>query len=149
MNAIAKVGYSHDAMIDLLIANPMITQRELANNFHYTEGWVSRIIRSDAFRERLASRKSEVSDPLVLQSVEQRFEALVARALEVLEGKMDAEPTALLALKTAELASKALGYGAKTPAVNIQNFVVAMPEKARDATDWLAGRQVIDASPGE
>lgn len=146
MNAIAKVGYSHDAMIDLLIANPMITQRELANNFHYTEGWVSRIIRSDAFRERLASRKSEVSDPLVLQSVEQRFEALVARALEVLEGKMDAEPTALLALKTAELASKALGYGAKTPAVNIQNFVVAMPEKARDATDWLAGRRVIEGT---
>lgn len=138
---IEKLSYSHKAMIDLLVANPMISQGELAKAFGYTQPWISRILRSDSFREMLAERTSELVDPLVLQSIEQRFEALVTQSLDILERKLmpEAMPSADLALKAAELGSRALGYGAKTGTLNVQaNFVVAMPEKAANSQEWLS-----------
>ena len=138
---IEKLSYSHKAMIDLLVANPMISQGELAKAFGYTQPWISRILRSDSFREQLAARTNELVDPLVLQSIEQRFEALVTQSLDILEKKLSPEcsPTADLALKAAELGSRALGYGAKTGNVNVTGtFVVAMPEKASNSQEWLS-----------
>jgi hypothetical protein len=137
---IEKLSYSHKAMIDLLVANPMISQGELARAFGYTQAWISRIIRSDSFREQMAARTAEMVDPLVLQSIEQRFEALVTQSLDILQEKLErsAMPSADLALKAAELGTRALGYGAKTGNVNMTGtFVVAMPEKAANSQEWL------------
>jgi hypothetical protein len=146
-----KLNYSHEAMIDLIIANPMISQGDLARHFGYTQSWVSRIIRSDGFRELIARRKAEMVDPLILQSIEARFEALVATSLDVLEKKLSPEnnPSADLALKTAELSARALGYGAKAGVTinNQQNFVVAMPAKAKDSEEWL--KQSGSMVPGQ
>ena len=140
-NVIEKLSYSHKAMIDLLVANPMISQGELARAFGYTQAWISRILRSDSFREQLALRTSEMVDPLVLQSIEQRFEALVTQSLDILEQKLsrEAQPSADLALKAAELGSRALGYGARQGNINVNGntFVVAMPEKAANSQEWL------------
>jgi len=144
-----RLNYSHDAMIDLLIANPMIQQGELAAAFGYSEPWVSRILRCDAFRERYAARRGELSDPLIMQTLEQRFEALVSQSLDKLQEKL-ALPNVQtdVVLKAAELGARALGYGARTaPTVNANvSFVVAMPPKAVNGEEWLAGR-VIEASP--
>jgi hypothetical protein len=140
-NVIEKVSYSHKAMIDLMVANPMISQGELARAFGYTQPWISRILRSDSFREQLAQRTTELMDPLVLQSIEQRFEALVTQSLDILEQKLSpqASPSADLALKAAELGSRALGYGARQGNINVQGtFVVAMPEKAASSSEWLS-----------
>jgi hypothetical protein len=140
-NVIEKLSYSHKAMIDLIVANPMISQGELARAFGYTQPWISRILRSDSFREQLAERTSELVDPLVLQSIEQRFEALVTMSLDVLEEKLQrsAQPSADLALKAAELGSRALGYGARQGNISVQGtFVVAMPEKAANSQEWLS-----------
>jgi len=140
-NVIEKVSYSHKAMIDLMVANPMISQGELARAFGYTQPWISRILRSDSFREMLAQRTTELMDPLVLQSIEQRFEALVTQSLDILEQKLSpqASPTADLALKAAELGSRALGYGARTGSISVNStFVVAMPEKAGNSQEWLS-----------
>jgi hypothetical protein len=142
---VQKVNYTHDAMIDLIIANPEVTGRMLAAHFGYSEGWVSRVVRSDAFRERLAARKTEVVDPLILESVDMRFELLVQRSLEVLQEKLAKEnaPSADLALKAADLGARALGYGAKSAGVQInQQFVVAMPKKAESGEEWLEGVRV-------
>jgi hypothetical protein len=143
---IEKVNYTHDSMIDLLISNPEISQGEIADHYGYTPGWVSRVIRSDAFRERLAVRKHEIVDPKILESVELQFEVLVKRSLEVLAEKMkpEAAPSADLALKVADMGARALGYGATQAGVNItQQFVVAMPPKATDTKDWLEGRSTV------
>lgn len=145
---IEKISYTHDAMIDLLIAQPMIAQVDVARHFGYTQGWVSRVIRSDAFRERLASRKTELTDPLLIQAVESQFEVLLAESLRILQEKVELpNAPADLVLKTAELSARALGYGAKNAGVQInQQFVCAMPEKAKTAEEWLAGR-AIEAGP--
>ena len=149
-NAIARVKYSHDAMIDLLIANPAISQNEIAANFGYTVPWVSRIMNSDAFQARLALRKEELLDPVIVASIEEKFRALASKSLDVVLDKLSVTNSAELGLKALEISAKALGYGARQQNLNVQmNFVVALPAKAADAGSWASAHsphgQVIDA----
>ena len=134
---IQKVSYTHEAMIDLLLANPMISQGEVAAYFGYTQSWVSRILSSDAFREMYTRRKDALIDPLIAQGVETRLEALCLQSIAVLEEKLAAAPSADIALKTLEVTARAKGYGvAKTPQAQF-NFVVHMPQKSADAAAWV------------
>jgi hypothetical protein len=114
---IQKVSYTHDALIDLIIANPCLTQNSLAAHFGYTPGWISQVIASDAFQMRLAERKDELIDPTIRASVEENFKALVVRSMDILREKLNKPADAIpdnLALRTLELASRAAGYGGKT-----------------------------------
>lgn len=136
-NAIARVKYSHDAMIDLLIANPAISQNEIAANFGYTVPWVSRIMNSDAFQARLALRKEELLDPVIVASIEEKFRALASKSLDVVLDKLSVTNSTELGLKALEISAKALGYGARQQNLNVQtNFVVALPGKADSAESW-------------
>lgn len=152
--AIARVKYTHDAMIDLIIANPALTQNELAKNFGYTVPWVSRIMNSDAFQARLAERKSELVDPSLVASIDEKLRALASKSLDVVLEKLTVTQSAEMGLKALEISSKALGYGARQQNLNVQqNFVVALPPKAASAADWAAahgpqsGGVVLDVTP--
>lgn len=138
--AIQKIRYSHDAMIDMIVANPWISQGELSLNFGYTEGWVSQVIASDAFQARLAERKEALVDPHLRATIEERFRGLVVRSLDILMRKLDSPMKDIsdeLALKAAEIAAKALGYGQRNSQVNVQtNFVVQVPGKAASSEEW-------------
>lgn len=135
--AIARVKYSHDAMIDLIIAQPGVKQGEIAKHFGYTQAWVSRIMNSDAFLARLASRKADLVDPSIALTIDERLRAVAAKSLDVVLEKLELVPTGEFALEAAAMASKALGYGARQNNLNVQqNFVVAMPAKAVDASQW-------------
>jgi len=135
---VEKANYTHEAMIDCIIQNPSITQGELAQHFGYTEGWVSQILRSDALRELLAARKLELFDPVVLQGLEKRMEALAHHSIEILAERLQINRSADTALKVLEVTSRGLGYGAKQVGVQInQQFVVAMPQKAENGEEWI------------
>ena len=111
---LAKVRYTHEAMIDILVSNPSISQNELANHFGYSAAWVSTILCSDAFQAQLAKRRDEVVNPLVKASMEELFKGLVFRSLEVLQHKLAAPVNQIsdnVALRAAELGAKALGIG--------------------------------------
>jgi hypothetical protein len=113
---IQKVSYTHDAMIDLIIANPAVSQNALAAHFGYSASWVSQVIASDAFQARLAERTKDLVDPTIRATVEDRFKALVLRSLDILREKLDNPSHTVpdnLALRTLELSSRALGYGAR------------------------------------
>ena len=122
----AKVSYSHEKMIDYIIATPRIKQGELAAIFGYTQAWVSQIMSSDAFKEKLAARRKEVSDPAVQAALEVWFPTteesmrhLMDRSIEVLKEKLNQPkvPDAL-ALRAFELGAKGLsvgGFGNKAP----------------------------------
>lgn len=153
--AIAKVRYSHKAMVDMIVANPWISQGELATNFGYTEGWVSQVIASDAFQAYLAQRKDELIDPALRATIDERFKGLVARSIEILMRKLDKPDTQIsdeLALKALEVASRAAGYGAKSSQVQVNTqFVVQVPAKSATSADWViqhgAGGQTVSTSP--
>lgn len=127
-SAVAKVSWSHEAMIDAMIANPAIAGWELARMFGYTESWISRVRSSNAFRERLRERAQEMVDPVLLATIEENFDAMVARSQEILLEKLS-EPSQnvdpQLALQCAALGAKATGrggFGAKTaPTVVIRD----------------------------
>ena len=122
----AKVSYTHDKMIDYIIGQPRIQNNELAALFGYTPAWVSQIMSSDAFREKLAMRRAEVTDPAIkaaldvwFPSTQESMQYLVDKSLEVLKEKISAPkvPDAV-ALKALELGARGLqigGFGNKVP----------------------------------
>lgn len=117
--AIAKVSYSHEAMIDLIIARPGISQNAIAAHFGYTPSWISQVISSDAFQSALAKRREQLVDPIIAAEVETNFKALVARSLDILQQKLNRPVDEIpdnLALRTFEIASRAAGYGARDSA---------------------------------
>lgn len=112
--AIQRVSYSHDKMIDLIIANPRIKQDHLAQYFGYTPAWVSRIMSSDAFRLRMEQRREELVNPIITATLEERFADLALRGAAIMQEKLD-QPAELVsfadAAKAVELGAKGLAVG--------------------------------------
>lgn len=111
--AIAHINYSHDSMIDTILANPEISQGRLAEMYGYTSGWISRVIASDAFQARMAERKAQLVDPTIAKKIDERLESLAAQSLEIVARKLETADSASYALEALGLASKALGFGAR------------------------------------
>lgn len=154
--AIAKLNYSHEAMIDLIIQAPGISQNELAAHFGYTPAWICQIIASDAFQAQLANRREQLIDPAIRLTIEERFRALVTRSLDILQEKLAMPAHQIpdnLALRTVELSAKALGFGAKPdpvappPAHNHleqlgENLVKLLDHHKRRVLD---GQEIVEA----
>lgn len=134
-------------MIDLLIADPRISQGQLAKEFGYTQAWISRAMNSDAFQARLAERKMDLVDPFLKQSFEDRLKGLANTSLDIVQEKLDNSRNGDLALKTLELTTKALGFGARDrggPQIQ-QTFVVALPPKSENQEQWATeARKAVD-----
>jgi hypothetical protein len=135
---IEKVRYSHEAMIDVIIAEPNIKQNELAARFGVSVPWISRIYGSDAFQGALARRREELTDPFLIVSIEYRLQGVATQALDVIAEKLALTQNVDVALKAVDISLKAMGFGAKVGQQNnIQNnFVVELPAKALNSTDW-------------
>jgi len=145
--SIARVSYTHDSMIDMLIANPSISGAQLANAFGYSQAWVSRVMNSDAFLARLAVRKNDVVDPTLTLSIDEKLRALASMSIDIVQEKLLLTKSVETGLKALEMTTKALGYGARQQNVSLQqNFVVALPPKAPSAESWAAahGGQVYE-----
>lgn len=134
---IQSVRYTHDAMIDMIIANPSVKGKELAVLFGFTEGWVSTVINSDAFQERLSQRKGELVDPGILLSVNEKFRNLAHKSLNVLLAKLDMPPSMVpdaVALEGTKIAARALNVG------GFGNAITAPPAAPSDRLEKLAER---------
>lgn len=148
---LGKVRYIHDAIIDAIIANPIVSQKELAQSFQLSETYVSMIIQADAFQIRLAERKAVLTDPVLAASMEERFKALASRSMDVIMNNLETTNDVRVALKGLELTGKYLGYGAPSagqqPNGPVQNntFVVAMPSQAPSAESWEAAHKPKDS----
>ena len=128
MGRLQKCSYTHDALIDLIIQNPEMTQNALAAHFGDTAGWISNILASDAFQEKMAARREEIIDPELKATIEERFRALVIRSLQVLQEKLNGPRVSdAVAIRAAELGAKALGIGGH-----------AVPKATESSNDRLA-----------
>jgi hypothetical protein len=112
-NSIMKTSYTHEAMVDIILANPAIDQNDLARHFGYSASWVSTVISSDSFQAYLAARKEEIIDPVLRGAVEESFKGLVMRSIDILRKKLDANPSDDLVMEVFKNSSRALGYGAR------------------------------------
>lgn len=136
MGRLAKVRYTHEALIDLIIAHPEMTQNQLAAYFGYTPSWISNILASDALQAKMAARREEIVDPELKATIEERFRALAIQSLRVLQDKLNAPQVSdNVALRAAELGAKALGIGG--------HAVPKPPEFSADRLERLAERLVL------
>ena len=129
-----RLRYTHEAMVDLIIAEPWISQDQIAARFGYSASWVSTIICSDAFQAKLSERRGEIIDPELRSNFELQLKGLMSRSLEILRSKLEAPVAQIpdqLALRTLELSTKALGYGARDQVkvqVNVENHLDGLGE---------------------
>lgn len=147
-----KVRYTHAAMIDAIIANPCISQNELAAIFGYTAAWVSQIVTSDAFQEQLAAKNKTLVDPVLQASVEQRFKGLVMRSLDILEQKLNVPTHTIpdqLVLKTLEISSRVAGYGVQKDSPPTENHVHLHLETLGDNLTKLLQRKKTEVLNAE
>lgn len=143
--SLQRVHYTHEAMVDLLIAEPGITQNEVASHFGYTPGWVSTVINSDAFQAYMAERKGELVDPTLIKTINERLNAVAQLSLDRLLEKVSM-PAGLInddfLIQAAKLSTAALGYGARPgtaqPGVGVQVQVINVPGQMADANAWAA-----------
>lgn len=158
--ALARVKPIHDAIIDYIMAEPMVSQNDLAKHFGYTTGWMSQLMNSDAFLARLAKRKGDLIDPVIVASVEEKMRKAVSKSLDVVNDALERTNNPTMALEVLKLHAKAAGYGARAQNVAVQqNFVVALPQKVQSVEAWgekykggvplLSPEQVQDAVGGE
>ena len=108
-----RLSYTHEAMIDLILAEPTVKAEELAALFSYSANWIRRILASDSFQARLAERKAALIDPSITRRLDQRFRALAVQSTQVLQERMDAEEGASLALDVLSVATTAMKAAAK------------------------------------
>lgn len=146
---ILKVSYTHDKMIDVILSTDRITNRDLAARFGYSEAWCSTIQSSDAFRERLARRKADLTDPILrsridayLPSNSEMFQRVLDRSLTVLNEKLSAPTVAIsdsLVAKAIELGAKGLAFGgfSSKPAEGVRTH--DSEEKLEKLADRLTG----------
>lgn len=112
-NGIQKCSYSHEAMIDLIVANPAVSQNELAAYFGVSASWISLIISSDAFQAKLGEKREAIIDPVLRGAVEESFKGLIMRSISIVRDKLNGDVPLDAALEVLRVSSKALGYGAR------------------------------------
>lgn len=140
---IANVRYTHEGIIDEIVMNPAISQNDLAKRFGYSATWMSIVINSDAFQERLRERKAELTDPKLLASINERLDAIAGKALEKIIDRLD-NPAANISHKDLVAIAK-LGVGDKNtrvaaPAIQQSLYVVNIPPPAQNSAQWLSER---------
>jgi hypothetical protein len=91
----------------------------------------------------LDKRRTEIEDPVLTATVNERLRALadvsLGRILDKLGGPMGAFVTDDFLIKSAKLSVDALGYGARPDrgaAVNVA-VVIQVPQKAASAREWV------------
>lgn len=105
----AKLSYTHEAMVDLILQEPTVTAAELGEVFGLTAGWVSRVISSDAFQSRLAERKAKLVDPVIAHTLRERVSGIAVQSLSIIQEKLTSEESASYALEALGVAAIALG----------------------------------------
>jgi len=156
--SIAKLSYKHEYIIDIILANPTVTAKEIGVQLGYSENWIRRVISSDAFQARVAERKGELIDPLITATMEEKLRMVAQKSMDVVLDKLTAAPGSIPfgdIVKAMEVSSKALGYGASTinmKQTNVQQNVVVVPPTETNSADWARKYSPIiegeaDASP--
>lgn len=140
---IKKVRYSHTDMIDFIISNPGCMQKDLANRYGYSDGWISSVMSSDAWLSAMAARRAELVDPILTATIDERFRMLTNRSLDRLMEKLNAPKVSdNVVLKAVELGAKAMGVGGNAAPVappqdhlaRLANRLIDLQEKVRITT---------------
>lgn len=155
---ITKLKVKHEALMDYMLANPTCTYREISAAFGVTIPWISCIVNSDVFREKLQEKQGDLFESGVLAPLENKMAAVVDLTLERLAEKVQHSESLPDLTNTADKLLGRLGYGAKNSngeggnftfnATLIERAQVLMggkPANGQDRQQPIEGR--IDSTP--
>ncbi len=107
----------YETIIDLRIANPEMSQRQMAMTLGKSESWLSLVINSDAFKAQYEKRRAEHSKRIG-DLAESRLHQVATKALDRLAETLDKkELKPEFVLDATDTLFARLGYGGKQPNV--------------------------------
>lgn len=151
---IQKVGWWHERLADIMIANPHATLGEIATALGKSQAWISIVKNSDVFvdywRQRSGAHSSEVTNGIKAKGF-----AAAELALEHIHQRLEEPSAALLPIDTllnvVDVNMKRFGYDSeaqRAPVLNI-NLGGVTPEQLAEARQRLragdARRGAIEA----
>lgn len=152
-NGDGKASFSYETLADTLILNPRISVKELSGLFGYTEGWLSIVMNSDAFKVVMQRRKGDLVDPILRATIEDHYKALAAKSCHVLIEKLNAPVHVIpdeLALRAAALGAQMFKAAAPVPQApdssidKLADRLIALQQNMRGTT--LRAPEVIEGS---
>jgi hypothetical protein len=145
----AGAAYTPAAMVKLMVTQPDYSHAQLCAHFGRPRSWLSTVLASEAFQEALQPHKSQIQDPLLTATLQERFQALAIRTSNVMLEKLEDPEKAndFLVVKSAEVAIKALGMDRKPTAAEVQAAQLREEAAKATPTDSLAERimKMMDA----
>lgn len=108
-----SLSIRHDLIMNWLIANPHLSQRECAAFFGVSETWLSIIIHSHAFQARLAEKQRELFSATVA-SIRDKLESVAHISLDRLAEVISESDDPEYILDAADRALHRLGYAPRT-----------------------------------
>lgn len=123
--------HRYDAIIDLMLSEPMLKQKELAARLGKSSVWLSYIMQSDSFKLVYDERR-QLKNEMVSLAIANKLEKVALKSLDYLVDKLENNPASLKVEQVTALADstlKRLGYGVELPgsappAVVFNNFQV-------------------------
>lgn len=110
-----KINRVYEALADLMLASPNLTQHEMGSRLGYSQVWVGLVINSDSFKAYFAGRRAAIENALTA-TITSRLEKLAHDSLDLLEkGIADQGPKISLSdrVNIADKVLDRLGYGSK------------------------------------
>lgn len=109
---IKKVSHMHVAILDYMLANPMVSKGQIAKQFNVTPTWLSIVINSHAFQDMLKARQEEFFGAVVVP-LREKMIGVVDQCMDRIAEKIEVMDSAQ-ALETADTLLHRLGYAPNT-----------------------------------
>lgn len=141
MAEIKSVSVRHEAILQYLMVNPRVPLGIVAQHFGISQGWLSQVIHSDAFAERLRECRDVAFHETVLPLREKMLN-VAHQALDQLQEVLPLEKEAQNLSKIAGDVLDRLGFSAKTPVVqfNQQNNYTVLRAEVEAARAHFGGQ---------
>lgn len=144
-NAVAKLSYMHEGILNWLLQNPHKSLRECADEHGISQGWLSQLIHSDIFQAKLKERQESVFVEIA-QDIPTKLRGVADQALEKVSQILEKTEDTAVVVDIFDKALNRLGYapqkGGAQPAAptNQQNNIfVASKEDLAAARQFLTG----------
>lgn len=151
---IQEMRAPHDHVLDLLIAHPFWTLKQLGSATGYSVSWLSQMIRSDCFRAQYNARRGDIESG-IMAGIGERLNALAHLAIDNMEQvltadidaetKIDAFDKVLHRTGYAPNTKSAVGEGATIGQQNV--FVVSAGELTELRQQVLRGSTPVSSLP--
>ena len=121
----------------MMLADPSLRQNDLAKHFGLSATWISIMINSDAFKERMRERKAELVDPVLKATLDEKILGVANRAFDKLAERLDNPAANIKTQDLIQIAKLGAPERPKTPPAAPNLYVVQLPAPAQTTQSWL------------